>query len=88
MVEATLVAIILESLRAQQPEEESTAAVGNLGDDERAALTTDRSAVVPEATAGTAGPSGAEAGVADDALESRATKPVVLGEQAAPPEAS
>ena len=43
---------------------------------------------MPKATAGTVGSSGAEAGVAGDALESRAAKPVVAEEQTAPPEAS
>ena len=87
-MEATPTAPVPESLSARQPEEESTAAADGRGDDERVALTMDGSAVVPEATAGTAESSGVEAGVVGDALESRATKPVVLGEQAAPPEAS
>ena len=88
MVEATPAATIPESLRAQQPEEESTAAAGDLGDDEQAALVMDVSAAVPEATARTAGSSGAEAGVASDAPESGAMKPVVPEGQTAFPEAS
>ena len=67
MVEATPAAPVLESLRARQPEEESTVAAGDLGDEERAALTMDGSAAVPEATVGTTGSLGAEAGVAGDA---------------------
>ena len=88
MVEATSAAPVLESPRARQPEEESTAAAGNLGDDERAVLTTDGAVAVPEATAGTTGSLGAEAGVASDAPESRAVKPVVPEGQTALPEAS
>ena len=51
-------------------------------------MTTDGSAVVPEATAGTTGSSGVEAGVAGDASESRVVKPVVPEGQMALPEAS
>jgi len=86
-MEATSAAPVPESPRARQPEE-STAAAGELGDDERVVLTTDGSAVVPEATVGTADSLGAEAGVADDAPESRVVKPVVPEGQMALPEAS
>ena len=48
----------------------------------------DGSAAVPEATAGTAESSGADAGVADDALESRAVKPLAPEGQTVLPEAS
>ena len=48
----------------------------------------DGSAAVPEATARTVGSSGAEAGVAGDAPESRVVKPVVPEGQMALPEAS
>ena len=88
MVEAMLAAPIPESPRAWQPEEESTAAAGELGNNERAVLTTDRSVAVPEATARTAGSLGVEAGVVGDAPESVAMKPVVPEGQTAFPEAS
>ena len=52
------------------------------------ALAVDESATIPKATAGTVGSLGAEARVADNALESGATKPVAAEEQTAPPEAS
>ena len=87
MVEATPAAPVLESLRARQPEE-SSAAAGELGDDERAALTTDGSVAVPEATAGTAGSLGAEAGVVGDAPEFEAVKSVVPEGQTTLPEVS
>ena len=88
MVEATPAAPVLESSRAHQLEEESTAAAGKLGDDERVVLTTDGSAVVPEATAGTVGSSGAEARVADDAPKSGAVKLVAPEGHTVLPEAS
>lgn len=88
MVEATPAAPILESLRAWQPEEESTAATGELGDDERATLTPDGSVAVPESTTGTARSLGAEAGVVGDVPESRAVKPVAPKGQTMLPEAS
>ena len=52
------------------------------------AAVADGSAAVPEATTGAAGTLGAEAGVADTALEARAKKPVVPEEQMALPKAS
>ena len=79
---------ILESLGARQPTEESTAPSAGLGDDEQLASTADGSVAAPEATTGTAGSSGAEAGVADVMPESRAEKPVVPKEQTALPAAS
>ena len=48
----------------------------------------DGSAAVPEATTGTIGSSGAEAGVAGDASKSRAVKPMALEGQTPLPEAS
>ena len=48
----------------------------------------DRSAAVPEAMARTAGSSGVEAGVAGDAPESRAVKPMAPEGQTALPEVS
>ena len=88
MVEATLATPIPESPRPQQPEEESPAAAGELGDDERAGLTMDGSAVVPEAMMGTIRSLGAEARVASDAPESRVVKPMVPEGQTSLPEAS
>ena len=52
------------------------------------ASTADGSAAAPEATAGTAGSLGAEAGVVGVTLESRAEKPTVPEEQTTPPEVS
>ena len=68
--------------------EESTTPAGGLGDGERLAPMADESVAVPGATAEAAGSSGAEAGVADAAPESRAEKPAVPGEQMALPEVS
>ena len=52
------------------------------------AAVADGSAAVPEATTGAAGTLGAEARVADTALEAGAKKPVVPEEQMALPKAS
>ena len=60
-----------------QPVEESNTAMGGLADGKRSTLAEDGSATIPEATAGTVGPSGAEARVADDAPESGSMEPVV-----------
>ena len=87
-MEATPAAPIPESPSAWQPEEKSTTTAGGLDDDERVALTTDGSAAVPEATAGTAGSSGAEARVDGDAPESRAAKLVAPEMQTVLPKAS
>ena len=88
MVEAMTVTHVPESPRARQSKEESTTTAGELGDDDRAALTTDGSTVVPKAMAGTAGSLGAKAGVASDALEIGAVKPMVPKGKTAVPEAS
>ena len=69
------------------PVEESTAAAGGLGGGEQLTPAADESATIPKATSGTVGSSGAKAGVAGDASESKAAKPVVAEEQMAPPEA-
>ena len=79
---------ILESPSARQSKEGSTAASGRLGKNEQVALTTDGSAAVLEATAGAAGSLGSEAGVASDAPESWAVKPVAAEDQTAPPKVS
>jgi len=70
------------------PAEESTAATVGLGGGEQLAPAADESAMIPKATARTIGSLVAEARVASDALESRATKLVVVEEQTAPPKAS
>ena len=46
------------------------------------------SAMTPEVTIGTVGPSGAEVAVADDALEPREANPTTVEERMEPPEAS
>ena len=69
---------IPESPSARQPVEESTAPSARIGGDERLASMADGLAAAPEAMAGTAGSSGAEAGVANVVLESRVEKPMVL----------
>ena len=48
----------------------------------------DGSATIPEATTGTAGPSGAEAGVASEATESGSVRPLAPEELTVPPEGS
>ena len=87
MVGATPDAPILESPSAQQPEERSTAFVGGLGSGEPLAQTTDASATTPEVTAGTVGPSGAEATVAGDAPKPKEANPMTTKEQMLPPKA-
>ena len=83
-----LVDPILESLGARHHAGEPIAAVGGLGGGKQLAPAADESAMIPKATAGTIGSSGAEAGVAGDAPKSGAAKPVAAEEQTAPPEAS
>ena len=73
---------------ARQPVEESATAAGGLADDERSASAEDGSVIIREATAGTVGPSGAEAGATSDAPEYGSTEPVACEELTAPPEAS
>ena len=73
---------------AWQLAEESTTVAGGLVDGEGSASAEDGSATIREATAGTVGPSGAEARVASDAPKFRAEKPAVPEEQMALPEAS
>ena len=87
-VEAMLIDLILESLGARQPTEESSAPAGGLGRDEWLAPTVDGSAVVPGATAVAAESSEVTARVADATSESAADKPVAPEEQTALPEAS
>ena len=82
------VAMVQESPKPRQPKEESTAAAGDLGNNEQAVLATDGSVVVPEAMTGTTRSSRVEAGLAGNAPESRAVKPVVPEGQTALPEAS
>ena len=74
---------IPESPGARQPVEESTAPSAGLHDNERLALMADGSAAAPEATVGTAGSSGAEAGATDAASAFGAERPVVPEEQTA-----
>ena len=73
---------------ARQKAEESTTAAGGPRDGERPMSAEDGLATIPEAMAGTVGPSGAEAGVASEAIESGSARPVAPEELAAPPEAS
>ena len=70
------------------PAKESIAAAGGLGGSEQLAPAADESATIPKATVGTIRSLGAEARVADNALESGATKPVAAEEQTVPPKAS
>ena len=79
---------MLGSPGARQPAEESTTAIGGLGDGERSASVEDGSATIPKATTGTAGPSGAEAGVANEAIESGSARPLAPEELTVPPKAS
>ena len=76
------------SLGARQPVEESTTTAGGLGDSKRSASAGDGSAIIPEAMAVTAGPSGAKTGVVSEALESGSAKPMVPKELMVPPEVS
>ena len=87
-MKAMLADPVLESSGAQQPVEESTAPAGGLGGDERLAPMADESEAVPRAMAKAARSSGAKARVSHAALESRAEKPTVLGEQMVLPEVS
>ena len=87
-VEAMPADPVLESLGARWHAEESTAATDILSGGEKLASMTDGSMSVPGATAEAAGSSGAEAGVADAALESKAEKPMVPEEQTTLPEVS
>ena len=87
-VEAMPADPFLESPGARRPMEESTTTANELGDGERLASMADEPAVVLGETAGAAGPSEAEARVADATLETRAEKPVVPEGQTALPEAS
>ena len=73
---------------AQQPVKKSTTATGGPGDGERSASVEDGSATILEAMVGTAGPSGGEAGVASEAIESGSVRPVAPEELMAPPKAS
>ncbi|XP_066333490.1 protein GRIP-like [Miscanthus floridulus] len=66
--------------------EESTSPYAGVGSDARLASMVDGSAAVPEATTGTTGSLGAEAGVAGDTPESRAKKHAVSEEKIALPE--
>ena len=79
---------VAESLSARQPEEESTAAAGELSGSEQLAPVANESVMIPKAMTGTVGSSGAEAGVVGDAPKSGATKPVAAKEQMAPPKVS
>jgi len=68
--------------------EESTAAADGLGGGERLVSMADGSATVPGATTEAAGSSGAEARVADAALEAGAEKSTMPKEHTALPKAS
>jgi len=74
-----------ESLVARRSIEESTTAIGGLGNGERLA---DGSMTVPRAMAETAGSLGAEAGAVDAMPVFRTEGPAVPEEQAALPKAS
>ena len=73
---------------ARQKAEESTTAAGGPRDGERPMSAEDGSETIPEATAGTTGPLGAEAGVASEATESGSARLVAPEELTTPPEAS
>ena len=81
--EAMLANPVPKSPGARQPMKESTAAADELGGGERLASMVDEPATVPRATAGAAGSSEADAGVADAAPELGAEEPVEPKEQAA-----
>ena len=78
--EAMLTNTVPESLGAQRPMEESTAAMDGLGGGEWLATSADESVVMPGAMVGAAGSSEADARVAAAMSKSRAEKPVVLEE--------
>ena len=73
---------------AQQPAEESTTAAGGLRDGDWSASVGDGSATILEATAVTAGPSGAKVGVASEAPEFGSAKAMAPEELTVPPESS
>ena len=73
---------------ARQPAEKSTTATGGAGDGEGPASAEAGSATMPEATLGSAGPLGAETGVASEATESGSARLVVPEELTVPPEGS
>lgn len=73
---------------AWQPVEKSTTTAGGLGDSERSASARDRSVTIPEATAVTAGPSVAKAGVVSETPEVGSAKSMAPKELTAPLEAS
>ena len=73
---------------ARQPAEKSTTAAGGARDGEGSASAEAGSATMPEATSSSAGPLGAETGVASEATESGSMRPGVPEELAVPPEGS
>ena len=75
--EAMLTNTVPESLGAQRPMEESTAAMDGLGGGEWLATSADESAATLGAMVGATGSSKADAGVVATMPESRVEKPVV-----------
>ena len=86
--EVTPAAPMSGSPSARQPVEKSTTAVGGAGDGEGPALVEAGSAIMPEATLGSAGPFGAKTRVASEATESGSARPGVPEELTVPPEGS
>ena len=71
---------------ARQSAEKSTTAAGGAGDGEVSASVEAGSAIMPEATSGSARPLGAKTGVASEATESRSARPGVPEELTVLPE--